>query len=339
MGKNMWLYILRRMIMIIPQMLAISLTVFLLVRLIPGDPAYVLLGPLVSDKAREALREEMGFSKPLPLQYVIYLGNLVQGDWGTSITTSQPVLEDLLLRLPATLELITFGLLSAVIIGVSIGVLTSLSAGGWLDRFTRVYGLAAGALPDFWVALILIFFLNFKLGWFPPPIGRISLLVTAPPRITGFYTIDSLLMGNREALISSASHLMLPVMSLAFVWSGLVIRMTRSAMDEILNSDFINHARALGLPRNIIWRYALRNAAPPILTMIAIVYGFLLGGTVLIEKVFSWNGVGQYAVQTIGRADYFAIQGFVLVAAVFTLMIYVVLDILYAIIDPRITFA
>jgi len=215
---------------------------------------------------------------------------------------------------------------------------TAFNSGGLVDRGTRLYSLAAGAIPDFWLALILIYFLYYSLGWLPAPVGRIGFLIESPNHITGFYTIDSLLTLNFNAFFSSVSHLILPVLSLTLVWSGLVIRMTRSILDEILESEFIIHAKANGLPKKIIWKYAFRNASPPIMTIIAVVYGFLLGGAVLIEQVFSWNGLGQYAVLTIARADYAAIQGFVLIASIFTLLLYVFLDILYSIIDPRIYF-
>jgi len=324
--------------MLIPQMLGISLVIFILIRLIPGDPVNIMLGPLVSESAREELRIKMGLMEPLPTQYLIYVKNLFKGDWGTSITTGRPVIEDLTVRLPATLELITFGLFGAVFLGVIIGLYTAFNSGGLVDRGTRLYSLAAGAIPDFWLALILIYFLYYSLGWLPAPVGRIGFLIESPNHITGFYTIDSLLTLNFNAFFSSVSHLILPVLSLTLVWSGLVIRMTRSILDEILESEFIIHAKANGLPKKIIWKYAFRNASPPIMTIIAVVYGFLLGGAVLIEQVFSWNGIGQYAVLTIARADYAAIQGFVLIASIFTLLLYVFLDILYSIIDPRIHF-
>jgi peptide/nickel transport system permease protein len=224
------------------------------------------------------------------------------------------------------------------VVGISIGIITAFRPGGWVDRSTRLYGLMAGALPDFWLALLLIFFLYFKVRLFPAPLGRLDPFLQPPRQITGMYTVDSLLTGNWETLQSSAAHLALPVFTLAFVSAGAIMRMTRSTMITVLNGDFIRHGRLSGLSERTLIRYAIRNALPPVVTLIAIIYGFLLGGAVLIENIFGWGGLGQYAVRALVVSDYAALQGFVLVAATFTLFLYLIVDLLYLAIDPRISY-
>jgi peptide/nickel transport system permease protein len=263
---------------------------------------------------------------------------LLQGDFGRAWSTSDSVWQDLITRVPATLELITYSLLLALVVGVSIGIVTAFRQGRSVDRATRIYGLMAGAIPDFWLGLLLIFFFYYELRIFPPPLGRLDPFLTPPDHITGLYTVDSLLTGNWECLLSAVTHLALPVITLAFANAGGIMRMTRSTMIGILDGDFIRHGRLSGLPERTLLRYALRNALPPVVTLVAIIYGYLLGGAVLIENVFGWGGLGQYAVQAMSVSDYAAIQGFVLVAATFTLLLYLVVDLLYFAIDPRITY-
>jgi ABC-type dipeptide/oligopeptide/nickel transport system permease component len=331
-------YVVRRSLALIPQLLAISLVTFVLARLLPGDPVTLILGPLATPESRANLESQMRLDEPMYVQYFYYLRDLLQGDLGRSWSTSNAVLDDLVRRFPATFELITYSLLMALIVGISVGVAAAFRPGGLIDRITRVYGLMAGALPDFWLALVLIFFLYYKVSIFPAPLGRIDPFMTPPTQITGMYTVDSLLTGNFEAFKSSVAHLALPVFTLAFVSAGAIMRMTRSTMMSVLDGDFIRHGRMSGLPRLTLARYAIRNALPPIVTLVAIIYGFLLGGAVLIESIFGWGGLGQYAVRALIGSDYAALQGFVLVAATFTLFLYLIVDLLYFAIDPRITY-
>jgi len=331
-------YILRRLLALIPQLLAISVVTFVLARLLPGDPVGMILGPLATPESIAALRTQMHLDQPIYLQYWYYLVDLLHGDLGRSWSTSESVWSDLIVRVPATLELITYSLLLALVVGISIGIVTAFRQGGWMDRMTRVYGLMAGAIPDFWLGLLLIFFFYFELRIFPPPLGRLDPFLTPPAHITGMYTIDSLLTGNWACLASSISHLALPVITLAFASAGSIMRMTRATMIGILDGDFIRHARLSGLPERVLLRYALRNALPPVVTLVAIIYGYLLGGAVLIENVFGWGGLGQYAVQAMSNSDYAAIQGFVLVAATFTLILYLIVDLIYFAVDPRINY-
>ena len=336
--RRLGIYILRRCLALFPQLLAISIVTFVLARLLPGDPITLILGPLATPESRANLAAQMHLDQPLHVQYFYYLRDLVRGDLGRSWNTSNTVRDDLLSRFPATFELITYSLLLALIIGLGVGIVTSFRPGGWVDRVTRLYGLLAGALPDFWLGLLLIFFLYFKLRLFPAPIGRLDPFLDPPRQITGMYTIDSLVTGNWLVFRNAVAHLALPVLTLAFASAGAIMRMTRSTMIAILDGDFIRHGRLSGLPEQTLVRYAIRNALPPVVTLVAIIYGFLLGGAVLIENIFGWGGLGQYAVRALVVSDYAALQGFVLVAAAFTLLLYLVVDLLYFAIDPRIAY-
>jgi peptide/nickel transport system permease protein len=330
-------YIARRLLALAPQLLAISFVTFILIRLLPGNPAYRLLGPLATDSAVAELSRRMGLDQPLLAQYRLYLEQVLGGDLGTSWFTSRPVASDLLERFPATLELISLSLLAGLLVGIPAGVITAVRQRGIADRTTRIYGLLAGAFPDFWVGLILIFVLYYKLQILPAPLGRIGLGVEPPPTVTGMYTVDSLLAGDWAAFRSALAHLAMPVMALAFGVAAPIMKMTRTTMSTILQGDFVTHARACGVSNAVVARYALRNTLPPVITIIAVLYGYLLGGAVLIENIFAWGGIGQYAVQAVVNSDYAAMQGFVLVAAAFTLIVYLVVDLLYLAVDPRIS--
>lgn len=330
-------YLLRRLLFVVPQLIGITFITFVLVRLIPGDPARLMLGPLASEETIEALRERLGLNRSFPEQYGLYVWRVLHGDLGTSWRTTRPVAEDLLSRLPATLELITISLALAVAIAIPLGVRAAAKPGGVTDRFAFGYGLVAGALPEFWLGLILIYLLFFKLGVVAAPLGRLDIGVSEPTRITGAYTLDSLLTGNWAALRSAAAHLVLPVLTLTVVTMGPVLKMTRSTMQQMLSADFTRYARVCGLPDGLVSRYALRNSLPPIVTLVAVLYSFLIGGAVLVEIVFGWGGAGQYAVQGVLDADFAVVQGFVLVAAIVSLVVYLLVDLIYFAIDPRLS--
>jgi peptide/nickel transport system permease protein len=334
-------YTVKRVGLLLPQVLGVILVVFVVVRLVPGNPARAQLGSYVKPEDVERLNEYLGLDKPIWEQFVRYLWNIGHGDLGESWFTGNPVLVDISMRLPASLELITFGIFFALIIGIALGVLGAMPPRGWLhrliNRVTFFYGLTAGAIPDFWFALILILVFSVNLDIAAPPMGRMNPDLSFHS-ITGFYTIDSLLQGNLRAFHSAVAHLMLPVTTLVFVGAAGVVRMTRNSLEEVLDSDFVWFARANGLPEKIVMRYALRNGLLPILTLAGSLYGILLAGAVLIEQIFNWNGVGQYAVQSVVRADYFALQGVVLIIALFTLLVFLLMDFLYAVLDPRIRY-
>jgi ABC-type dipeptide/oligopeptide/nickel transport system permease component len=325
-----------RLLMLVPQMFGVMMVTFLLVRLLPGDPALLLLGNMATPETIAAFREKLGLHLPLWEQFLHYVGNALHGDLGVSILTSNPVVVDLMERAPATLELITYAMLLTILIGVTLAVIAVVKAGGIVDIGSRIYGLAAGAIPDFWVGLLLIYFFFFILGWAPAPFGRIDTFVSAPDTVTGFYTIDSLLAGDFTAFGSSVGRLILPVLTLAIVNAGALMKVSKTTFGDIYRSEFITHARASGLSEGTIRRIALRNSLPPIITLVGFMFGFLLGAAVLVETIFAWGGLGQYAVQSVVNSDYPALQGFVLVAAAFILIVYTIVDILYELADPRI---
>lgn len=318
------------------QLLIVSLIVFFLVRQLPGDPTYLYAGPYATPERIEVVRRQLGLDQPVWSQYGRYVQRLLVGDFGTSMRTSQPVAQDLLQRFPATLELIGYAVLFCVLIAVPLGVYTAIKSTGLLNRAVFVYGMMAGSLPDFWFGLLAIFVFFYKLDWLPGPMGRLDLMVSKPDDITGLYTVDSLMTGNWDALASAGSQLVLPVAVLTFVYMPLVLKNAQAAMQEMLASEFVTYARAAGLPRRVQWRYALTNALPPIITVTGILTWFLLGGAVLVETVFAWGGLGQYAVQSVVNSDYAALQGVVLLAATFTMVVFLLVDIAYFMIDPRI---
>ncbi len=335
-----FIYIARRLLLAIPQMFLISIVTFTLIRMLPGDPARLQLGPLVSDETVLKLRHEMRLDEPLPVQYFAYIEKLIRGDLGRSWTNNTYVLDDIIKRLPSTLELLTLGLLVILLVLIPIGAITASRSGGLITRTIRRitfgYGFLSGAIPDFWFGLLLIFIFFTLLGVAPGPVGRIGILATPPPRVTGFYTIDSLVAGDWATFLDVVKHLVLPVLTLALVYGGAILKMTQVTVGNALRSDYTAFMEGLGLPHRKVLILALRNSAPPIIVMTGLVVGFLLGGAVLIETVFNLNGLGQYAVQAISSADYAPIQAFVLVAAFFTMLVYLAVDLLYFAVDPRV---
>jgi ABC-type dipeptide/oligopeptide/nickel transport system permease component len=331
-------FVAKRVLLLLPQLLAISAATFLLVRMLPGDPARAILGPHATEQGVASLRAFMGLDKPVVEQYWLYLGRIAHGDLGHSWFTSQPVTTDLVQRAPATLELITYSMLVALIVGLAIGaVAATRRRRGAVKHGINWYTRLAGAFPDFWIALLAVFIFFYKLKIAPAPLGRLGFTVQPPRRITGFYTIDSLITGNGDAFRDAVAHLALPVLVLGLIVAPMVARVTTTTMSDVLRSDYIRYARASGLKTPTVYRYLIRNSLPPIITIGAIMFVYLLGGAVLIEKVFSWGGIGQYAVQAVGNADFAAIQGFVLLAATFTVLVYLAVDLLHMAVDPRVT--
>jgi ABC-type dipeptide/oligopeptide/nickel transport system permease component len=331
-----WRYAARRLAFLPVQLGIVSVIVFFLVRLLPGDPSYLLAGPFATVERVNEVRSRLGLDQPLPIQYVRYIKSVAEGELGTSWITSRPVLSDIAQRLPATMELVLLAVLCSVLIGIPLGVLTAVRKRGLLDRIVFGYGLLAGALPDFWFALIVIFVFFYQLGWFPGPVGRLDLTVSAPQHITGMYALDALLTANWTALKSVVMQLVLPVATLTAIYMPLVMKNTRSTMEEMLESDFVTYARAAGLSRLRQLRYALRSSLPSVVTIIGILFWFLLGGAVLVETVFAWGGLGQYAVQSVVNSDYAPLQAFVLLTAVFTSVVFLLVDLAYFFLDPRI---
>ena len=328
--------VLARLSLLAPQMFGVTLVTFLLVRMLPGDPAMLLLGDMASPETVRALRHKLGLDASLYEQFIRYFGATLHGDLGVSPFTSNPVALDLVQRAPATLELICYAMLFTMLTGVTVAVIAVVRRGGLVDRGSTVYGMAAGAIPDFCVGLLLIFFLFHILGWAPAPFGRLDAMLAPPPTRTGFYSLDSLLAADWAAFGSSVAHLALPVLTITVVNAGAVIKLTRAVFTESYWSDFVVYARACGLSEQRLVMIALRNSLGPIISLAGFLTGFLLGADVLVETLFAWGGLGQYAVQAVVKSDYSALQGFVLLASVFILLVYLVADILYELADPRI---
>lgn len=329
-------FVLRRALYTILQLLGVITVAFFLTHLVPGNPARSLAGIGATQANVAAIERQLGLDRPLVVQYGLYLKNVVRGDLGDSIFTGQSVREDLAQRLPATLGLVTISITLAVLIGVPLGMYVGIKPGGIRSKIVFVYGMLTGALADFWLALLFIFVFFYTLQWAPAPLGQLGPIMSPSDRITGFYLLDSALTGRWDIFVEALRHLVLPVATLVLVYMGNIVKMARSSMAETMQSDYVEHARAVGLSERTVLRYALRNALAPVITVTAFTYGFLIGGAVLVETVFSWGGLGEYAVQSITNSDYFPILGVVLVAGLFMSMLYLVLDILYAVLDPRV---
>lgn len=328
-------FVIRRLAILVVQVWGIVTLVFILIQLLPGDPTYLLAGGLASEETREALTEDLGLDQPIHIRYVKYIGNVVQGDLGTSYFTNKPVLEEVWRRFGATFELVTFAFIVAVAVAIPLGVVAAVSKKGLFRRLPFLYGMVAGALPEFWWALMLILIFFVTLGIAPAPLGRIDIAVVAPARVTGILTVDSLLAGNLEAFKSALAHLVLPGLTLALVYAAPLLKMTRTQMMEALESDYVRYARACGLPKGRVYRGALKNAIMPVITLSGLVYGYLISAAVLVETVFSWGGLGEFAVQAVSNSDYLAVAGTVMFIAIFALTVYVFMDILHAVLDPR----
>jgi peptide/nickel transport system permease protein len=334
-------FVIRRLIALVFLTLGITLIAFILTHLVPGDPAAANLGQTaVSDPAIvQAFNEKNGLDKPLPVQYLKYLGGLVHGDLGISQRTQTPVASELGEYVPATMELAITAILLAVIVGVPLGIVAAMRRNRWPDQVLRVLSLSGVSLPTFWLALVCYYVFFFKLGWLPGG-GRLNPGVDPPPDHTGLYSIDSLLAGDPAKFWDALSHLILPAVVLAAFTIGLLTRFTRASVLEVLNHDYVRTARAKGMPeRTVILRHVLRPALVPILTVFGVAFGSLLSGTVLVEKIFSWPGVGQYAYDSALNLDLPSIMGVSLVVAVIYIVINFIVDILYGIIDPRIRFS
>lgn len=326
----------RRMPGLLLVVLGVSLITFAISHLIPGDPARLLAGDRASDAIVAHMRHELGLDLPLYRQYGHYLWQLLQGDLGTSIRTSRPVLEDLRSYFPATLELALCALLLSVLVGVPLGVLSAVYHNRWIDQLARTLAVTGISTPAFWLGLGLIVLFYGQLGWLPGG-GRLDEGLEPPPGVTGFYLIDSLLAGQHEQFASAVQHLVLPALTLGFVNLGVVARQIRSAMLEQLGEDYIRTARAYGLSRwTVILRHALPNALVPSITVLGLALGDLLYGAVLTETVFAWPGMGAYVVKSIQSLDFPAVMGFAVLVSFVYVLLNLVIDLLYRAIDPRI---
>lgn len=323
----------------IPVVIGVVIISFLLTRALPGDPAVYFAGIMADEASIEETRIAMGLDKPLPQQFLIYVGDLLRGDLGMSLTSGRPVATDLANRLPASLELTLTALILASAIAIPLGVLAATRPGTWVDHLCRVVVTAGVSLPTFFTGIVLIFVFYYLLGIAPSPLGRLDFIYIEPDHVTGFYLIDAALMGDWETWGGAAKQLILPAGTLALFTLAPLARMTRAAMLTALSSDFIRTARAAGLTnRKVLYGYAFRNALLPVVTTLGMVFSFALGANVLVEKVFAWPGIGSYAVEALVVSDYAAVQGFVLAMALLFVLLNLVIDLLYTAIDPRIGF-
>jgi peptide/nickel transport system permease protein len=328
-------FLARRLGALVVSLLIVSMITFAVMRFI-GNPVYLILGPRYTPEALAALTDKLGLDRPLWEQYLAYLGGLLTGDLGVSRYTNNAVLAELRARLPATLELSTFALLLATLWAVPAGIYAGVHRRGWFARFADLTARAGVSMPNFWLGLLLIYLFFATLQWLPPPLGRIADRFSEIPAVTGWMTIDTLLAGNAAAFLSALAHLAMPALALAVTTSPSILQITRSKTEEIMAGDYIRSARAFGLMSRTVYRYAFRNMLGPVLTMVAMTFGYLLSGTVLVEVVFAWPGIGLYAVNAMNNSDYEPVMGVVLVCVAFYLLVYLAADIVNAIIDPRI---
>jgi peptide/nickel transport system permease protein len=326
----------RRLATVIPSLIGVVIVTFLLTRVLPGDTAAYFAGPAATPQAIEEVRRQLGLDQSLPQQFVRYVTDLAHGDFGKSLTTGQSVASDIAARLPASAELTLLGLLLTMLIAVPLGVAAAVRQGSLIDHACRIVTTAGVSLPVFFTGLLLAYVFYYQLGWAAEPVGRLGFLYSAPPFVTGFYLIDSLIAGDLEVFRAAAAQLVLPVATLAIFALAPIARVTRAAMLAVLASDFVRTARASGLaPRTVIVTWALRNALLPVVTTLGMVFSFLLGANVLVEKVFAWPGIGSYAVEALITSDYAPVQGFVLTMAVLYVLLNLAIDLLYGLIDPR----
>lgn len=329
-------FLLRRIGLLIPTFIGVTLLAFSLIHLIPGDPIELLAGERGITPERHAeMRAVMGFDRPLWEQYLSYLGKAVQGDLGNSIKTKQPVLDEFLTLFPATVELSFFAILFAVVIGLPAGMIAAVKRGTYLDHTVMGASLTGYSMPVFWWALLLILMFSITLGWTPVS-GRMSVIYYVEP-VTGFMLIDTLLAGDFDAFKSAAHHLILPSIALGTIPLAVIARMTRSSMLEVIQEDYIKAARAKGLsPMRVTFVHSLRNALIPVITVIGLQVGVLFAGAILTETIFSWPGVGKWLIDAISQRDYPAVQGGILLVAVVIMMVNLIVDLVYGLINPRI---
>jgi peptide/nickel transport system permease protein len=331
-------FILRRLLAALPALFTLVIATFLIMRVLPGDPAvFFASSPVPSAEEIAYVREKLGLDRSIPEQLGIYLADIAVGDLGTSFTTGRPVLTELGERLPASLELALVALLIAVGISIPLGVCAAIWSGSPLDHAARIISSIGVSMPTFVTGLLLIYVFFLQMGIAPEPVDRIDMFVMQPPRVTGFLLIDTVIAGNWEAFWSAAERLALPAMTMAIFVMSPITRMTRSAMVGVLNADYIRTARAMGLSDwSVYVRYGLRNALLPVLTTVGIVFSTMLGSNVLVERVFSWPGIGNFALTALLASDYAPVQGFVLVMGVLLVAINLVVDISYGLADPRV---
>lgn len=334
----MFKYIIKRILMLIPVVIGVSIIVFVILRVFSPDPAPIVLGQHATEASMNAWRQANGLNDPIVTQYINFLKGIFTGDLGTSYYTKTPVINEIFARFPATIELAIAAIVFASIFGILIGVISAVKKNSLFDNAGMVTALLGVSMPIFWLGILLIILFS---GWLHilPSGGRINPILQ-PNTVTGFMLIDSLIAGNFEAFTDALVHLILPTFTLGMYSMAIIARMTRSNMLDTLSLDYIRTAHAKGIvERRVITKHALRNALIPIVTVIGLQLGSLLGGAVLTETVFSWPGIGSYTVNCILKSDFPVVQGVVMLVAITFVVINLIVDIVYAFLDPRITYA
>ena len=327
-------FILGRLVVTPFVILGLITLVFFIVRVTPADPVAFIAGERATEEQIAELKHKWGLDEPLPIQYLVYIKQIAKGDFGLSLYTKQPVIKDLIRRLPATLELTIGAMFLSVLLGIPLGIISALTRNSWFDHLLRVVTIGGISIVGFWLAIMLQLELGYKLGFFPLS-GRIG--VAAPHHITGFYLIDSLLTLNGEALLSSLKHLLLPATAVAFGSFAVITRFVRAGVLDVLRSDYVLYEQAMGLPHIIIiLKYVFRNAITSAVTQVGLVFASLLGGAaVVIETVFDWPGVGLFLVQSVLLADYKVILGVTIWVGFVFIIANLLIDIAQVIVDPR----
>ena len=327
----------QRILLALPVLFGVVVISFLLTRALPGDPAVYFAGAMADEESIQQTREKLGLDKSLPIQFIAYVGRLLQGDLGVSLSTGQTVLFELSSRLPASLELTLIGLSLSLLIAIPLGILAAIKPNSWVDHCCRVLVTAGVSMPIFFTGLFLVYIFYYLLEIAPSPIGRLDFLYLPPPNVTGFFLIDAAIAKNWDLFFACLRQIMLPAITLAIFALAPIARMTRGAMLVSLGSEYVKAAKANGLSKKtVVLTYAFKNAALPLLTTLGMVFSFLLGANVLVEKVFAWPGIGSFAIEALVASDYAAVQGFVLTMALLFIVINLMIDLTLTLIDPRV---
>ncbi len=330
-------YIINRFWLTLIAIIGVIIFAFLLTRLLPNNPAALRAGPLADEDLIKQYEKQMGLDRPLYIQFGAYFLQLLQRDLGESWRTGQPVTEELAIRIPATFELAMSAFIIAVLVGLPLGIIAAVHSGKWIDQAVRVFATLGASLALFWLALVGVYIFYYILGWAAAPVGRLTIGVDEPTHITGLYLLDSILTRDFKTFVDAFNHIWLPACTLAFIVSAPIIKISRAAMKDVLNSDYIRTARAIGVPnRELLSKDGIFNAFIPILTMLGIVFGYLMGGSLIVEQVFAWPGIGLYAWKALVTNDFNAVQGFVILIALIYVSINFMIDVTYALVNPQI---
>ncbi len=331
-------YLLRRLGLMVFTLLGVLVVTFFVSHVIPADPIGAILGPQAPLELIEKIRHDLGFDRPVHVQFFIYLKNILRGNFGMSLRTQNPVIEDLRTFFPATVELATFAMFIGVVLGIPLGILSAVKKDQWGDHIARGFSLIGLSMPVFWLALILLLIFYYRLGWLPGP-GRIDPYLFPQAPITGIILLDSLIYRDFEIFFNALQHIILPAFVLGYFSTASIVRITRSSMLEVLNLDYVQTARAKGLRESaVIYKHALKNAMIPVATVIGLTYGSLLEGAVLTETIFAWPGLGRYMTSAFLFLDFNAVMGGTLLIALIFSLANLVVDILYAFLNPKIRF-